>query len=120
MLAREDINVDIKNAMLDCLSELMDDANDFRWQSAKASHAVLLCRMEEAKVEWSEITKIDRIRRAHAQRLTSQDVGAGSKSKSETKSAVCSLFQRFMCHKDRDNESGGTFYRRICAACFTM
>ena len=75
-----------KNAMLDYLSEIIED---FSWQSAKA---VLLCRMEEGKVEWSETTKIDRIRRAHAQRLPFQNVGTGSKSKSEAKSAVCRFF----------------------------
>ena len=67
MIAREESSVDAKNAMLDYQNEIMEHANDFSWQSAKASHAVLLCRMEEGKVEWSETTKIDRIRRAHAQ-----------------------------------------------------
>ena len=32
-----------KNAMLDYLIALLDDTNDFTWQLAKASHAVLLC-----------------------------------------------------------------------------
>ena len=100
--------------MLDYLSEIMEDANDFSWQSAKASHAVLL------NVEWAETTKIDSIRHAHAQRLPFQNVGAGSKSKSEAKSAVCRFFQKGMCQKDRDHETGGTFYRHICATCFTM
>ena len=36
MIAREENNVQIKNAMLDYLSEIMEDANDFSWQSAKA------------------------------------------------------------------------------------
>ena len=39
----------------------MEDANDFSWQAAKASHAVMLCRMEEGKVEWHETHKLDRI-----------------------------------------------------------
>ena len=66
MIAREENNIQTKNAMLDYLSEIMEDANDFSWQSAKASHAVLLCRMEEGKVDWSDTTKIDQIRCAHA------------------------------------------------------
>ena len=48
--------------MLEYLTEIMEDANDFGWQSAKASHAMLLCRMEDGKVDWSETQKIDRIR----------------------------------------------------------
>ena len=51
------------------LIALLDDSNDFSWQAAKASHAVLLCRMEQGEViSWSETDKIDRIRRANAQR----------------------------------------------------
>ena len=61
MIAREEQNIDTKNAMFDYLSQLMEDVNDFSWQSAKGSHVVLLCRME-GKVEWSETSKIDRIR----------------------------------------------------------
>ena len=36
--------------MLDYLISLMDDANDFSWDAAKASHAVLLCRMERGRL----------------------------------------------------------------------
>ena len=32
MIAREEENIDIKNVMLDYLSELMDDANYLSWQ----------------------------------------------------------------------------------------
>ena len=37
--------------MLEYLSEIIEDTNDFSWQSAKDNHAVLLCLMEEGKVE---------------------------------------------------------------------
>ena len=58
-----------KNHMHDYLIALLDDSNDFSWQAAKASHAVLLCRMEQGEViSWSETDKIDCIRRANAQR----------------------------------------------------
>ena len=53
--------------MLEYLPSLLDDANDFSWDSAKASHAVLLCRMEQGEVgSYQEIDKIDRIRRTNA------------------------------------------------------
>ena len=57
------------NHMLDYLIALLDDSNDFSWQAAKASHAVLLCRMEQDEViSWSETDKIDQITRANVQR----------------------------------------------------
>ena len=61
-------NVKTKTCMLDYMTEIMKDAQDFGWASAKGAHALLLCRMEEGKVEWHMTEKIDRIRRAHAQK----------------------------------------------------
>ena len=66
-IIREETNVKTKNFMLDYMTEIMEDAQDFGWASAKGAHALLLCRMEEGKVEWHMTEKIDRIRRAHAQ-----------------------------------------------------
>ena len=77
MIAREENNIETKNAMLDYRSEIMEDANDFSWQSAKASHSVLLCRMEEGKIEWSDTIKIDRIRRVKMVCKESKEVKKG-------------------------------------------
>ena len=38
---REEKNSKIKDSMLDYLVTLSDDANDFSWDAAKASHVVL-------------------------------------------------------------------------------
>ena len=55
--------------MLDYLIALMEDANDFSWDAARASRAVLLCRMEQGEVKnYTETEKLDRIRQANAQR----------------------------------------------------
>ena len=48
---------------------LLDDTNDFSWQSAKASHAALLCRMKQREIsDWSQTNTIDRVRCANSQR----------------------------------------------------
>ena len=70
-IIREEKNVKLKNYMLDYMTEIMEDAQDFGWASAKGAHALLLCRMEEGKVEWHMTEKTDRIRRAHAQKVVS-------------------------------------------------
>ena len=55
--------------MLDYVINILDDTNDFFWASAKASHAVVLCLMEQGKITSSADTeKIDRVQRAHAKR----------------------------------------------------
>ena len=41
-ILKEESNVENKEHMLDYLIQLLEDANDFSWDAAKASHAVLL------------------------------------------------------------------------------
>ena len=55
--------------MLDFVIDLLDDATDFSWALPKASHAVLLCKMEQGEVRGpSDTDKIDWVHLAHAQR----------------------------------------------------
>ena len=51
MLMRDEQNLEVKNAMLEYLGEIMENTQDFSWQSVKASHVVLLC-MQEREVDW--------------------------------------------------------------------
>ena len=44
---REEVNLKNRDFMLDYLVNLLEDATDFSWAAVKASHAVLLCRMEQ-------------------------------------------------------------------------
>ena len=70
-IMKEEKNSEIKDSMLDYLIALFDNANDFLWDAAKASHAILLCRMEQGEIaNYNEVEKIDRVRRANAQRHT--------------------------------------------------
>ena len=46
---RDEENLQTRGHMLDYFIALLDDSNDFSWQAAKASHAVLLCRMEQGE-----------------------------------------------------------------------
>ena len=45
---REETDQNSKETMLDYLISLLDDANDFSWTSAKASHAV---HMEQGEIK---------------------------------------------------------------------
>ena len=66
----DETNNETREHMMWYLHDLMEDATDFTWSSAKAAHAVLLCEMERGTVSWSDTNRIDRIWRAHAQKLT--------------------------------------------------
>ena len=69
---REEVDLRTRDFMLDYVINLLENATSFSWVSAKASHAVLLCRMEQMEQgeiqSWSQTDKIDRVRRAHTQR----------------------------------------------------
>ena len=68
-----------RDHMLQYLGDIMEDAFDFSWQSAKASHAVLLCEMERGKVTWQDTTRIDRVRRVMPKNTRAQVNKAGVK-----------------------------------------
>ena len=124
---KDESNVDLRNCMLDYVIALLDDAQDFSWQAAKASHAVLLCRMEQGEVAgWSDLEKIDRIRRANAQKHTQAGSApplfqtAKKRNYSvgkSTKTMPCIYFNEGKCKFQKSHETAGTFFRHICTAC---
>ena len=61
----------VKHACFDYLGNIVEDAYDSSWDSAKACHAVVLTNMEADRLNWTDANKIDHIRRAHVQRHTS-------------------------------------------------
>ena len=118
-----------KDHMLDYLIALLDDSNDFSWQAAKASHAVLLCRMEQGEVaSWSDTEKIDRIRRANVQRHVAPTQASNNPQKfrknlaaqKATKSMPCVYYNDNSCNFQKHHETKGVFYRHICSTCFAQ
>ena len=43
--------------------EYVTDAQDFGLTSVKGAHVLILCKMEEGKVDWTMTEKTDRLRR---------------------------------------------------------
>ena len=114
---REESNTEIRQHMLDYMISLMDDANDFSWISAKASHAVLLCRMEQGEVKsYADTLAIDRIRRANApkhmpvsQTASPQNFNIVKKFGKTTKSMPCTYFIQGTCIQKKSHETRGCF-----------
>ena len=121
---REESDPKNKEFMLDYVINVLDDATDFSWASAKACHAVLLCRMEQGEIQsWYQTDKIDRIRRAHAQRHIT---GQGSRNRSQDKSTygtgrvvLCIYFNKGMCMQKQTYETKGVLYKHICSSCWS-
>ena len=68
-IIREEKQTKVRNAMLEYVSDIMENAQDFGWASAKGAHTLILCKMEEEKFDWSMTEKIDQLRWAHAQKV---------------------------------------------------
>ena len=115
-IIKDENNVATKNAMLEYMSELMEDAQDFEWASAKGAHAVL-CRMEEGKVNWAMTDKIDRVRRAYAQKVVNN---SSKKSRAELPGVPCKFFQNQKCPHKGDHHMAGQLYKHICSFCNTL
>ena len=103
-IMRDEQDKTVQNSMLVYLIALFDDANDFSWDTAKASHAVLLCRMEQGEIKnYAQVEQIDRVRRANAQRhissvsATSQMTGSKKYTSKSTKSMPCQYYNQGSC-----------------------
>ena len=129
-IMRDEENLQTRGHMLDYLIALLDNSNDFSWQAVKASHAVLLCRMEQGVIaSWAETDKINRIRRANAQRHTSGPLPTNGDQKLKkqgqtyqkcAKSMPCIYFNDNSCTFTKHHETKGVFYRHICSYCFAQ
>ena len=109
---------DRRDIMVSYLSDLMEDATDFSWQGAKAAHAVLLCEMERGSLQWEDLDRIDRIRRAHAQKHVSGRSGwAKPLDHSSRKPWYCKNYQFGTCVHSRDHESNGKIHKHVCSFC---
>ena len=79
--------------------------------TAKASYALLLCEMERGRVNWQDTARLDRIRRAHAQK---HHVGPKQNwvknSDSSKKPWFCKFYQTGTCSFVKDHD-------HICAFC---
>ena len=117
MLEEPDHN--IRERMIQYMGELMEDATDFSWQGAKAAHAVLLCEFERGGTNWEDTARIDRIRRAHAQKHTN---GARTWVKTDKlqKPWYCKQFQTGSCVHNRDHDINGKMHKHLCSFCITQ
>ena len=107
----------LRKHMLEYLISTMNDANDFSWTSAKASHAVLLCHMEQGEVkDYSDTLAIDRIRRANAhkhvpkiQNVALGHTGSSKKISKVTKSMPCTYYNQGSCLQTKFHETRGSY-----------
>ena len=108
-----------KEKMLHYLGDLMEDATDFSWANAKAAHAVLLCEMERGALTWADTSRIERIRRAHAQKHSTSKPN-WAKNQENKRPWFCKQYQSGNCNFFKDHEVSGRLHKHICAFCLAQ
>ena len=78
--------------------------------------------MEDGKVAWDETSKVDRIRRAHAQRITTGHSQNSQNKKTECKDkpVPCKFYQKDTCCHIKDHETSGQLYLHVCSFCYSQ
>ena len=121
-IMKEEHDLQNRNSMLDYIIALFEDVQDFSWDSARASHAILLCRMEQGEVKnYTETDKLDRIRRANAQRHPAPSSASSNSKKQNQKtnrSMPCTYYNQGSCSYSRTHDTKGVTYKHICSSCF--
>ena len=114
-----------KECMLDYLGNLMEDASDFSWEAAKASHAIALTNMEADRLKWTDTDKLDRIRISHAQRhvnlgqIANAKVSLLKKQKNNNSKngVICRYFQERSCKFATHHRTAIQYFRYVCESC---
>ena len=100
--------------MLQYQSNLMQDALELSWPTAKHAHAALLTEVERGQVTWKDQIGIDRIRQRFTQRvLKSENVNT-----TEEQTRVCKRYNEEVCTQAKDHRDGKTLYKHSCYTCF--
>ena len=82
-IIKEEKQTKIKNTMLDYITDLIEDAQDFGWVAAKGAYDLILYRMEEGG-SWSITEKTSGLRRACAQKILTNSANPQIKKVGDT------------------------------------
>ena len=107
----------VKENMIEYLTELAQDACDYSWDAAKGAHSVLLHRMGDGVLTWSNLKDIQKIRKRYAQTTSAQSRPDKSKS---LKVLPCIQYNKGMCNRPSEHEWKNMLLKHMCQYCFTQ
>jgi len=96
------------------LSNISQDIVDIGFHPCKGSHAVLLCSMEEGRVNWGQPEVIDNMRRTYIQRCA-----ITTATKSNKSSVPCAKYQTSECNYTVEHTYNNVLQKHVCAFCFS-
>ena len=116
----------IRSNMIEYLTDLFQDVCDMGWQAAKGAHLVVMSKMEDGMVTWSDLKKVNKIRKTYvrssmgASTSNQQDQQSGSNIKKGFKkpsTVPCKEYNEGRCSKNFDHDVGLITHKHICAYC---
>ena len=116
----------IRTNMIDYLTDMFQDVCDMGWQSAKGAHLVVMSKMEDGLVTWSDLKKVNKIRKTYVcssigvSTSNHQEQQAGSNTKkgfTKPSTVPCKEFNERRCSKNFNHDVGLITHKHICAYC---
>ena len=103
--------------MLDYVINLLEETQEFSWSSAKACHAVLLCRMEQGEVKsWNETEKIEFGGHMPSEMLQLHTVPRGILIKQPMPKPPLVYFNKGSCSQKQSHQTKGVFHKHVCSS----
>ena len=115
---QEEQDATITENMVEYLTELLQDACDYSWESAKGAHSVLLHRMQDGVVNWSNLKEVNKIQKRYAQTSSAHQGVVGERSEI-TKVVPCFKYNKGSCPHNTDHEWQNMLLKLSCQYCFS-
>ena len=110
---QEEQDVHIKGIMIEYLTELFQNVCDHSWQAAKGAHLVVMTKMEEGLVTWSDPKKVNKVRKTYVRATSNpsrsqvENNNNSSKKGSRKPSSIpCKEYNEGRCQKPTDHYQG--------------
>ena len=113
-IRQEEQDPAVRENMIDYLTELTQDACDFTWEAAKGAHAVLMHRMNDGVISWSNLAEIHKLRARYAQTTASHSV----QEKKTLKVVPCLQYNKGTYQRTGDHEWKNLLLKHMCQFCF--
>ena len=116
-IRQEETDANIREHMIEYLTELMQGACDYSWESAKGGHSVLLHRMADGVVVWGQVKEVQKIRKRVAQTTATQSQEKYNKNQ---KAVPCLRYNKGTCLRTSDHEWQNLMLKHMCQFCHTQ
>ena len=123
---QEEPSTPLRSNMIEYLTDLFQDVCDMGWQSAIGAHLVVMSKVEDGMVTWSDLKKVNKIRKTYVRSSigvstsNQQDQQPGSNTKKSFKkpsTVPCKEYNEGRCSKNFDHDVGLITHKHICAYC---